>query len=220
MKLKEHHYVLRHEHKHGESIYPFMSAMSITQLPSKNELAVILDIDYDEKDNEFLEIMSIDNMVHIDEKPALINPTWTTRWMDMVDLVASWSKDRSTKVGCVIIDDRQVILSSGWNGFPRGIDDTVESRHERPAKYKWTEHAERNAIYNAAANGIKLRGATMFIRWFPCSDCARAIIQSGIATLVCTEPNFDNEIWGADFRVSHEMLVEAKINIIYHGKGK
>lgn len=141
--------------------------------------------------------------------------TWDKRWMDMADLVATWSKDNSRKIAAVVVDSRNVLVSIGWNGFPRGIDDTVSERSERPAKYLWTEHAERNAIYNAAANGIKLGGCRMYIPWYPCSDCARAIIQSGITQLYCAEPDWDDEIWKDKFAVSKAMLGESGVNVTF-----
>ena len=141
--------------------------------------------------------------------------TWDDRWMDLCDFISQWSKDRSTKVGSVIVDDRQVLVSIGWNGFPRGIDDDVELRHDRPLKYKVTEHAERNAIYNAAAKGHPLLDCTLYVKWFPCSDCARAIIQSGLKAVVCDEPDFMADRWGEDFRVSYALLTEAGIDVRY-----
>lgn len=138
---------------------------------------------------------------------------WDLRWMEMAKLVASWSKDRSRKVGAVIVDDRNTVLALGWNGFPRGINDTIEARHERPDKYDWTEHAERNAIYNAAATGTKIAGATIYLPWFPCVPCARAIIQSGIDKVVCYEPDWADPAF--DFKRSEQMLEEAWINIRY-----
>jgi dCMP deaminase len=65
------------------------------------------------------------------------------------------------------------IRAIGDNGFPRGADDDLEARHARPAKHKWTEHAERNAIFAAARAGIPIDGCTMYLPWFPCMDCAR-----------------------------------------------
>ena len=135
----------------------------------------------------------------------------------MATLVASWSKDRSRHAGAVIVDDRNVLVSIGWNGFPRGINDDVDTRHERPAKYKWTEHAERNAIFNAAANGHHTRGCTMYLQWYPCADCARAIIQAGIIKLVCKEPDWNDPIWAADFEVVKEMLDESRVEVVYAG---
>lgn len=130
-------------------------------------------------------------------------------------LKASRSKDRSTKVGAVIYNlENSIPLSNGYNGFPRGVDDKVEYRHTRPLKYSYTEHAERNAIYNCARMGIKTEGATIFVTLFPCDECARAIIQSGLKSIV-----FDKNIvvpellerWDTKFQMSYEMLEEAGI---------
>jgi len=139
--------------------------------------------------------------------------SWDTRWMDMAKLVASWTKDRSRGAGAVIVDDRNVLVSIGWNGFPRDVDDDVEARHGRPLKYSWTEHAERNAIYNAAANGHPTKACTMYLQWYPCADCARAIIQSGIIRLVCVEPDWCDATWGKDFEITKEMLSEACVKV-------
>lgn len=138
---------------------------------------------------------------------------WDTRWLELADQVATWSKDRSTKVGCVIVGAANQILTQGYNGFPRGVNDDVDERHERPEKYLWTEHAERNAIYNAARSGIILQGATMYLPWYPCADCARAIIQAGITTLVATVPDKSYRGWGPDFEVAEIMLEEAGIEV-------
>lgn len=137
--------------------------------------------------------------------------TWDNRWIDMAQLVASWSKDRSRKTGAIIVDARNVLVAVGWNGFPRGLDDEAPARHERPAKYQWTEHAERNAVYNAAAKGISTAGCRMYLSWYPCADCARAIIQSGISSLVAVEPDWSDPKWAADFKTVKEMLDEAGV---------
>ncbi len=138
--------------------------------------------------------------------------TWDKRWMDLAQLVASWSKDKSRRTSAVIVDDRNVLVSIGWNGFPRGLDDDCTERHQRPAKYQWTEHAERNAIYNAAANGFKCLGCRMYLPWYPCADCARAIIQSGISEIICVEPDWNDPKWATDFETVNVMLDEAGIN--------
>lgn len=142
--------------------------------------------------------------------------TWDIRWLKQAKHISQWSKDRSTKVGAVIVDNTNRIVSTGWNGFPRGINDNVDVRHERPIKYKWTEHAERNAIYNAAANGHKLDGCTMYITMFCCVDCARGIIQTGIKRVVSPIPDMSNQVWAEDFKLSKEMLTEANVNILWY----
>lgn len=140
---------------------------------------------------------------------------WDARWLQVADHIATWSKDRSTQVGCVIVGNANQVLSMGYNGFPRGVNDDIEERHDRPDKYLWTEHAERNAIYNAARTGTALAGSTMYLPWYPCADCARAIIQSGISTLVATAPVLGaNPQWDHDFEVSKEMLLEGKVVVV------
>lgn len=141
---------------------------------------------------------------------------WDERFMNLAIHVAEWSKDRSTKVGCVIVGSEREIRSVGFNGFPRGIDDAVDDRHVRPVKYAWTEHAERNAIFNAARIGIPLSGCTMYLPWFPCVDCARAIVQAGLATLVAVEPDLTLPQWGEQFSLSLEIFSESKVQVRWY----
>lgn len=109
---------------------------------------------------------------------------WDEYFMTLVYLIAMRSKDQSTHLGAVIVGLDQEIRSSGYNSFPRGINDYVKERQERPEKYYWFEHAERNAIYNSARVGIPLKDCIMYTQGIPCADCARAIIQSGIKEVV------------------------------------
>jgi dCMP deaminase len=138
---------------------------------------------------------------------------WKDTYFDLVDAIAKKSKDRSTKVGAVIVGPDQEVRSMGYNGFPRNVNDEVDERHQRPLKYKWTEHAERNAIYNAARVGIPLKGCSIYISYVPCTDCARAIIQSGINEVVCKTltplPG-----WEEDQAIALEMMMEAGLTII------
>jgi dCMP deaminase len=133
--------------------------------------------------------------------------------MNLARHIATWSKDQSRGVGCVIVGPDHEVISMGYNGFPRGIDDTVDERHQRPAKYSWTEHAERNAIYNAARQGVSTKGAVMYLPWYPCMDCARAIIQCGIAELVAVQPDWNDERWGKDFNMVHGMFIEVGLKV-------
>jgi dCMP deaminase len=140
---------------------------------------------------------------------------WNKRYVDAAKFYASWSKDESNKVGAVIYNPKtKTILSSGFNGFPRGVNDNVEERKVRPLKYLFTIHAERNSIYNAARHGITLDGMGMALDWFPCSGCAGAIVQVGITEIICSAPDFNHERWGADFKIASEILNEAGVNII------
>jgi dCMP deaminase len=144
------------------------------------------------------------------------DPKWMRRFLRVANTLAEWSKDRSRGVGCVIVGPKGDIRATGYNGFPRGVNDDISDRHNRPQKYLWTEHAERNAIYNAAREGVSLSGCTMFLPWFPCADCARGIIQSGISTLVCGQrPDMNDPKWGDGFSVVGEMLNEAGLTLIF-----
>jgi dCMP deaminase len=135
--------------------------------------------------------------------------------MGLARHVAEWSKDRSRKVGAVIVGPANEVRAIGFNGFPRGIDDDAEYRHERPEKYVWAEHAERNAIYNAARVGIPVAGCRMYVPWFPCMDCARAIIQTGLSVLIANRPDIADPKWGGDFQRAIELLEEAGVQIVW-----
>jgi dCMP deaminase len=139
---------------------------------------------------------------------------WDNKFIKLSNHVSTWSKDKNKKVGAVIVDNDNIVLSMGYNGIPRGCDDTDESRYERPIKYLFTEHAERNAIYHAARHGVSLKDCKLYVTLFPCADCARAMIQSGITKLIAPEPNLDHEVWGDHFKASIQMMEEAKIEIV------
>jgi dCMP deaminase len=79
---------------------------------------------------------------------------------------------------------------------------------------KWCEHSERNALYNACRSGTALENAIAVVTFFPCADCARGLIQSGIKTIVTTQPDLSNPRWGDDFKISMEMFKEVGINMI------
>ncbi len=141
---------------------------------------------------------------------------WDIVFMQQAHNVSERSKDKNTKTGAVIVNNENTELSLGYNGFPRGADDdTDQRRYERPDKYFWTEHAERNAIYNAARNGIKLKDTKMYCTYFPCSDCSRAIIQAGIKKLYTAKPDFNHDKWGASWVESVIMLKECGVEIIW-----
>ena len=110
-------------------------------------------------------------------------PSWDEWFIKMMYLIASKSKDPKTKIGAVLVKDNRII-SSGYNGICRGVNDNVPERLVRPAKYMWFEHGERNSIYSAARHGISTMGSTMYTNGIPCVDCARAIIQSGVIKVV------------------------------------
>lgn len=145
------------------------------------------------------------------------NMDWNEYFMTLARLVATKSKDESVKVGAVIVGPDHEIRSTGYNGFCRGVNEAKPERWERPAKYKWVEHAERNAIYNAARMGTPLQGCTMYIESPPCADCGRAIIQAGIKSIVVTTNNpFSNRAdWAESIAFATSMLNEAGVTIIW-----
>ena len=90
-----------------------------------------------------------------------MNISWDDYFAGLLSQVAVKSKDPTTKIGALIVGPDREIRSTGYNSFPRGLDDNVRERMERPEKYYWIEHAERNAIYNAARCGTTLKGCTV-----------------------------------------------------------
>jgi len=116
-------------------------------------------------------------------------PDWEDWYLRGCYWVASKSKDTSTKIGAILTVDNRII-STGYNGIPIGVRDLNE-RQERPIKYSFFEHAERNCIFSAAKHGISTNNSIMYVNMYPCVDCARAIIQSGISTVIIHKPFVD-----------------------------
>jgi dCMP deaminase len=144
---------------------------------------------------------------------------WKDYFRNIAQQVKLKSKDKYTKIGAVIVGKDNEIVSTGYNSFPRGIHDGVDSRQERPEKYYWFEHAERNAIYNAARIGVSTRDCTMYLTCgIPCADCARGIINAGIRRIVCED--HDDPIgskWTAHTERSNIMFREAGVIVDYYG---
>lgn len=134
---------------------------------------------------------------------------------------AGRSKDRSTKVGAVAIDDNFVIKGSGYNGFPRGVNDDHEARHQRPAKYRWTVHAEMNVVAQAARP--TLEGTTIILTSLhPCATCAGLLIQAGVKRIVTRRTEEIKRIesgridWDDEAAIAMEMLAEAGVEVVYY----
>ena len=136
-------------------------------------------------------------------------------YLEIVDRVASLSQDRNAQVGCVIVDANGRVLSTGYNDLPPNVIDN-DARRTRPGKYVYTEHAERSAIYNAAKAGTALDNTTMYQRWFPCAECARAMVMSGIRVLYCEKPNWDDPRWGESFKDACCILMESNVTIKFY----
>lgn len=140
---------------------------------------------------------------------------WNKRFIDLSHFVSEWSKDSNKKVGAVIVDDSKRIISTGCNGFPSGINDDVEERHKKPLKFFYFIHAEANAIYNAAKNGVKLEGSTMYVTFHPCAICAQAIRQVGIKKVVCYEPDL-NSSWVETCTIAKTIFDESGVEVEYY----
>ncbi|WP_407385802.1 deoxycytidylate deaminase [Ruminococcus sp.] len=109
--------------------------------------------------------------------------SWDEYFMGIAMLAAKRSKDPSTQVGCCIVSQDNIIISTGYNGMPKGCsdDEFPWDREGEQTKYPYVVHAELNAILNA--NGRDLRGSRVYVALFPCNECAKAIIQSGISEI-------------------------------------
>lgn len=143
---------------------------------------------------------------------------WDKRFLELTRHIAGWSKDPSTKCGAVIVGTNQQVLSTGYNGLPRGLEYSEKS-FERPYKYYIFEHAERNAIYCASRHGVPLEGSTMYVTGPPCADCARAIVQVGIKIIVYPEKhNFlkrmKSKEWAESIRASREILRAGNVIVV------
>lgn len=152
--------------------------------------------------------------------PDYTPPSWDSWFMGLVYDTARKSKDLSTKIGAVIVKDKRPILF-GYNGIPQKVKDTPE-RMERPKKYKWTEHGERNAIFCGARFGIATDGTTMYTQALPCCECARAIVNSGISKVIIHKESSDifaasshySTTWKEDHEISTVMFQEAGVELV------
>lgn len=117
---------------------------------------------------------------------------WDRRFMEMAQTISTWSKDPSSKIGAVVVNDEKRILATGYNGFPRGIEDSEERLNNRDEKYPRIIHAEMNALMNALYNGVSVKGCTLYVYGLPiCPDCTKCVIQAGIKRVVI--PTFKTE---------------------------
>ncbi|MEY3314403.1 MAG: deoxycytidylate deaminase [Holophagaceae bacterium] len=142
----------------------------------------------------------------------VLSHKWHWRYMELAKNVALWSKDPSSQIGSVAVGAKGQILSQGYNGFPRGIEDTDERLRNRPTKYQYVVHAEMNVIYNATYNGISLDRSVLYVWGLPiCSDCAKGIIQVGIREVYwCCEKDIPDN-WNESMALTASMFKEVGI---------
>jgi dCMP deaminase len=142
-----------------------------------------------------------------------MNDKWHYRFLELADCIATWSKDPSRGVGCVIVSESRQIISTGFNGLPRGIEDRPD-RLVRPVKYDLICHAEMNAIVQCARNGVSPIGCVLYSTFFPCINCALAIIQSGVATIVTYDVTDEDARWLDSIAKSRAVFDEAGVRML------
>jgi dCMP deaminase len=147
-----------------------------------------------------------------------MNSKWIARFSDLAKEVSSWSKDPSSRVGAVIVRPDRTVASVGFNGFPRGVEDSSDRIARREVKLLYTIHAELNAILSAKE---PLTGYSLFVWPFqPCANCAAAIIQSGIKDVYCPynahiARDLAYERWHESFKAALQMFDEAGVTTIF-----
>lgn len=134
---------------------------------------------------------------------------WLRRFLDHASHIAGWSKDPSTKVGAIAVDDSRVVLETGFNGLPRGVSDLPE-RMERPAKYLWTAHAEENLVAQAARP--RLKGSTVYVTHLCCNSCARMLVNAGVKKVVCGNGTTSMPV--EQFEIALVMFAEAGVEFV------
>lgn len=140
---------------------------------------------------------------------------WHVRFLNLAEHISTWSKDPSTKVGAVIVNPKKIVVGMGYNGFPRGVDDSPNRLNDRELKYPRIVHAELNAILNASA---PLEGCAIYV--YPtlmipaaCPNCAQAIIQSGIKEIICWNSDNLQDRWHDLSEISASMFREAGVRV-------
>jgi dCMP deaminase len=145
---------------------------------------------------------------------------WDARFFALCTLLGSWSEDRSRQVGSIVVGPGNEIRATGYNGLPRKVSAHPETRHSRREgeKYLWFEHAERNAIYNMARSGTTSTGCRMYVDSFPCADCSRAIIQTGIVELNSFPPDMEDPTFARHYVAAETMLSESGVAVRLFGR--
>jgi dCMP deaminase len=145
---------------------------------------------------------------------------WTVIKILEARSVAERSKDPTTKVGAILVDSWNATITDGYNGFPRGMDDSEAMLADREFKNKCTVHAEMNLLANAARNGVATMGKTMYCTHHPCAKCAGAIINSGINTVyvdsACMSGSDFFERWKEELALAKQMFKDANVKLKFY----
>jgi dCMP deaminase len=136
------------------------------------------------------------------------------KFIGIAKAVAAMSKDPNTQVGAIAVNDDGVILSVGYNGFPRGVLDLPERLCEWQTKINFSAHAEGNCIAQAARAGHRLHGSTLIVSGlFPCGECAKLIINAGIRKVIAPPPR-DGSKWLQSNHLAIQMFNEAGVEVV------
>jgi dCMP deaminase len=144
---------------------------------------------------------------------------WDEYYLGIAEHVKLKSKDVSTQIGAVIVGKGNEVLSTGYNSFPRGLDDNIRERQERPEKYFWMVHSELNSILNAARIGVSTNNCKMYLTCgIPCSNCGRAIINAGITEVFCKKNDTTNnrDKWDEEAKRTIKMFEECGVSLTFY----
>lgn len=152
----------------------------------------------------------------------MVDSKWDYRFMRLAREISTWSKDPSSKIGAVIVNDDRRILATGYNGFPRGIADTEDRLNDREQKYPRIVHGEMNALMNALYSGVSVKDATIYVWGLPvCSECTKSVIQAGIKRVAIMHIDEAPEKWKDQWiNMSRPMYEEAGVSVTYMNLNK
>ncbi|MCH9779828.1 MAG: hypothetical protein K0U36_00910 [Alphaproteobacteria bacterium] len=141
---------------------------------------------------------------------------WDTYFVRMLYCIVARSIDPRTNTAALIVSPDHSVLATGYNALPRGLDEKIVARLQQPAKKDYIEHAERNAIYEAARRGQALQGAFMYTMFLPCTACMRAIIQCGIRRLTIHANHIGNKDYATTPRHAATLEMMREVGIELH----
>lgn len=134
--------------------------------------------------------------------------------LDLAVGAASASPNHVRKVGAVLVTADRSVEIAACNSFPPGVR-ALPERAAGDNRFIWLEHAERAVIFEAARRGLATDGGTLLSTYFPCTDCARAIVQAGVKTVATPRPEYDDPVWGGSFRTSAIILAEGAVEVVF-----
>lgn len=138
------------------------------------------------------------------------------KYLPVAKAVAAMSKDPSTQVGAIALDENRNIIATGYNGFPRGVNDDPARYADRSTKYSLIAHAEQNLVAQAAYGGRSLKGCTVILTsLYPCSACAKSLIQAGVRRVISPPPDTDPR-WAEEAKWASLMFEESGVELCHY----